>query len=232
MWEEVKRILGQAGTQLGNYIADFLPGLVVALLLILVALVVAILARVLVVRALRGLDFDRRLEQWGLTGILGSAHGGASHTLAGLLYWTILVLGLLASLTALNATIPSQLALSVFEFLPHLVAALMILVVGAVAARFLARSVLIGAVNMQIKSARLLSLSVKWVVLVVSVAMALDHLGIGRHVLLLAFGIIFGGVVLAVALAVGLGARDAVSRAIERQIREPSQRGEDRVDHV
>ena len=107
-----------------------------------------------------------------------------------------MILGLLVSLTALNATIPSRLALSVFEYVPHLLAALMILVVGAIAARFLARSALIGAVNMQIQSARLLSLAVKWLVLLVAVAMALDHLGIGRSVLLLAFAILFGGIVL------------------------------------
>ena len=142
-----------------------------------------------------------------------------------------MVLGLLVSLTALNATIPSRLALSVFQYVPHLVAALMILVIGAIAAQFLARSVLIGAVNMGIRSARLLSLAVKWLVLLVAVAMALDHLGIGRTVLLLAFGILFGGIVFATALAVGLGAKDAVARALERQLREPA-RGQDKVDHV
>jgi hypothetical protein len=61
--------------------------------------------------------------------------------------------------------------------------------------------------------------------------MALDHLGIGRSVLLLAFAILFGGIVLAAALAVGLGARDVVSRGLERQLREPP-RGADKVDHV
>jgi len=61
--------------------------------------------------------------------------------------------------------------------------------------------------------------------------MALDHLGIGRTVLLLAFAILFGGIVLAAALAVGLGARDVVSRTIERQLREPPP-GDDKVNHV
>jgi hypothetical protein len=49
-------------------------------------------------------------------------------------------------------------------------------------------------------------------------------------VLLLAFGILFGGVVLAMALAVGLGARDAVSRAFDRQPREPTH--DDKMNHV
>jgi hypothetical protein len=106
-----------------------------------------------------------------------------------------------------------------------------ILVLGTIAARFLARSVLIGAVNMGMQSARLLSLLVKWLVQLVAVAMTLDHLGIGRNVLLLAFGILFGGIVLAAALAVGLGARDAVKEALARQLREPS-RGDEPVNHV
>jgi hypothetical protein len=61
--------------------------------------------------------------------------------------------------------------------------------------------------------------------------MTLDHLGIGRSVLLLAFAILFGGIVFAAALAIGLGARDAVSRALERQLRETA-RDEDNVNHV
>ena len=160
MWAQVDRILRQATTQIADHIANFLPGLLVSLMLMLATFVVALLARMLLVRALRGLDFDRRAEQSGLAALVGwPASTSPSQTVARVVYWTILILGLLVSLTALNATIPSRLALSVFEYVPHLLAALMILVVGAVAARFLARSALIGAVNMQIRSARLLSLA-------------------------------------------------------------------------
>lgn len=232
MWEQIDRIVRQAMTQIPEHIANFLPGLLASLTLMLAAFVVALLARMVLVRALRGLDFDRRADQFGLAALTGGAAATSpSQTVGRIIYWTILILGLLVSLTALNATIPSRLALSVFQYLPHLVAALIILIIGAVAARFLARSVLIGAVNMQIQSARLLSLAVKWLVLLVAVAMALDHLGIGRSVLLLAFAILFGGIVFAAALAVGLGTRDIVSRALERQLREPP-RGDDNVDHV
>lgn len=232
MWEQVDQILRQATIQIAEHIADFLPGLLVALVLMIAAFVVAFVARLAVARTLRGLDFDHRAEQLGLSALMGwsTAHG-LSQRIARGLYWTVLVLGLLVGLTALNATIPSRLALAVFEYLPHLLAALMIMVVGTITARFLARSVLIGAVNMQIHSARLLSLAVKWMVVLVAVAMALDHLGIGRSVLLLAFGIFFGGVVFAAALAVGLGARDMVSRTLDQRLQEPRRR-DDKVDHV
>jgi hypothetical protein len=232
MWTQVDRILDQATAQIADHVANFLPGLLVALMLILATFVVAILARVVLVRTLRSLDVDSRAERLGLSALLGIPPSASpSETIARVSYWTILIFGLLISLTTLNATIPSRLALNVFEYVPHLLAALMVLAVGAISARFLARSVLIGAVNMQIQSARLLSLAVKWLVLLVTVAMALDHLGIGRTVLLLAFTILLGGIVFAAALAVGLGARDTVSRALEQRLRERPP-ADDKVDHV
>jgi len=232
MWEQVDRILRQATSQVVDQVADFLPGVVVSLALLLTAVLVAIVVRMLLVRVLRSLEFDRRAEQWGLAGFANwSASSSPSLAVARATSWVIFFMGVLVSLTALNATIPSRLAMSMFEYVPHMLAALMILVAGGIIARLLARSVLIGAVNMRIQSARLISLAVKWLVLLVAIAMALDHLGIGRSILPIAFGIVFGGVVLAAALAVGLGARDLVSRTLEQKLDESS-RPNDRVDHV
>ena len=232
MWAQIDRILREATNQIADQVANFLPGLLVALLLVLATVIVAVVVRALLVRALRGLEFDQWAERTCVVALVGRPMTTSpSNSLAQVVYWAILFIGLLVSLTALNATIPSQFALFVFEYLPNLLAALMIFVVGTITARFLARSVLIGAVNMGMQSARLLSLGVKWLVQLVVVAMTLDHLGIGRNVLLLAFGILFGGIVLAAALAVGLGARDAVKEALARQLHEPS-RGGDTVNHV
>lgn len=156
--------------------------------------------------------------------------GSAASLVASVAYWTILVLGLLLGLTALDAALPTQFAVSVLQYVPHLMAALVILVIGNLAARFLGRTVLIGAVNLGVQYARLLSVGVKWMVLIVATAMALDHIGIGRAVLLLAFAIAFGGVVLAVALAVGLGTRDLVASALNRQFRGSAD--DNKLDHV
>lgn len=53
--------------------------------------------------------------------------------------------------------------------------------------------------------------------MVLTGAMALEHLGIGGDIVRLSFGILFGGIVLA-ALAVGLGSKEMVSRSWERQV--------------
>jgi hypothetical protein len=230
MVEQFDQALRLASARIVGSVANFLPGALVFLALLIVALIVAFVLRYTVRRALAGLDFDRRSELAGFR--LGelTPSRSASALVASVVFWTILVLGLLLGLTALDAALPSQFAVSVLQYVPHVVAGFAILVVGGLVARYLARATLIGAVNMGLRSARLLSLGVKWLVLIVAAGMALDHIGIGRTVMLLAFSILFGGVVLAVALAVGLGARDTVSRALERQFRESNR--DDTLNHV
>ena len=230
MMQEIERALSQAGTRIIDGVVSFLPGALVLLTLLAGAVIVAVLVRYLLLRALKGVELDRRAEWLGISlGDWAPSHGSAEF-IASVAYWLILAVGLLLGLTALDADLPTRFATAVLGYIPNLAAAAIILVVGSIAARFLARAVLIGAVNRHLHFARPLSTAVKWLVLIVAAAMALDHVGIGRTVLLLAFGILFGGIVLAIALAVGLGARDVVSRALERETRSRVPR--DPVDHL
>lgn len=232
MLTQVERIVLDATNRIIESVAAFMPGVLALVIIVALSLVLAIGARLIVLRALRGLDFDERSARWGLTMLAEwSPSKSLSVVVARTVQWTILVLGLLIGLTALNAAIPSRFALTVFTYVPHLLAALIIIVIGTILAQFLSRAVLIGAVNMQIHSARALSLTVKWLVLVVAGSMALEELSIGRQILVLAFAILFGGVVLATALAVGLGARDAAGRLIERQLQQVGKK-EQPMDHV
>jgi hypothetical protein len=72
---------------------------------------------------------------------------------------------------------------------------------------------------------------VRWMVLIVAASMALDQLGIGRQIVVLAFGLLFGGIIFAAALAIGLGAKDVVGRTLERQIERSGKTGPP-IDHI
>jgi hypothetical protein len=119
-----------------------------------------------------------------------------------------------------------------FGYLPNFLVAIVLILFGNVIARFLARGVLIGAVNMNLPYGRLLSLGVKWLVIVLTAAMALEHLGIGGKIVDLAFAILFGGIVLALALAVGLGSKDLVSRSLESQASQRKEESEAQFHHL
>ena len=131
--------------------------------------------------------------------------------------WIIILIGFLIGISAFDGALPSQFVVRLFSYLPDLMASVVVLIAGIIIARFLARSVLIGAVNMNLQYARLLSVGVKWLVTVLAVTIALERLGIGSGIIRLAFGILFGGIVLALALAVGLGSKDLVSRSLDRE---------------
>jgi hypothetical protein len=147
-------------------------------------------------------------------------------------FLTILLMGVLIGVSALDSRLTSELIVELFDYLPQVVAAVVIVIVGSLVSRFLARSVLIGAVNMQIQSARLLSVGVKWLVIVLTVAMALNHLRIGGTVVLISFAILFGGIVLALALAVGLGSKDMVRQSWARQNDRMEREAEEQFHHL
>jgi Conserved TM helix len=218
MWTQVEQALNESATQLMTSVAKLLPGMVAMLVVLVISGILAWLLAFLVRRSLRGINFDERTAAWGWSGLSDWAPSQSPTLLVSrLVAWFMIVVGFIVGFAAFDPELTSGLILDMARALPDILTALLLIVVGSVMARFLSRGVLIGAVNMNVEYARLLSLGVKWLVLVLTVAMALDHLGIGRRIVGLAFGILFGGIVLALALAVGLGSKDLVTRSLERE---------------
>jgi hypothetical protein len=218
MWMEIERALDESTTQVMTGLARLLPGVVAMIVAVLIAVVVGSLLGHLVRRALLGVDFDRRVSSWGGPDLSLWSVSKSPSTLAGrLVSWTVIGVGLLIGIAAFDTTLTSRLVLRIFDLLPNLVLAGLLFLAGSVLARFLSRSVLIGAVNMNLQYARLLAAGVRWLVLVLAGAMALNHVAIGGNIVSLAFAILFGGIVLALALAVGLGSKELVARSLERE---------------
>jgi hypothetical protein len=205
--------------------------LIVALL---ISAVTAWLFALVLRRSLIKIHFDERVSSWGFSSL---AEWSPSKTptllVTRVASWLIILFGFLIGIASFDATLTSQLARSMIAYLPNVLGAVVVLLAGTLIARFLARSVLIGAVNMNLQYARLLAVGVKWLVIVLAVAMALEQLKIGAGIVNLAFGILFGGIVLALALAVGLGSKELVSRSLEREAAKTSGNGvEEPFRHV
>lgn len=224
MWEQIQVVFHQSFDRVGAALVSLLPGVLAMLLVLAVSLAVAAALRVVLRRALARVGFDRRAQAWGLVSGEGWAPHRPSEFVARLVFWLALVAGVALALDVFGASTTSALALALLAYLPRLVVAAIIFLVALGASRFLERSVLISAVNMQVQSARLLALGVKWLVLVLGSAMALEHAGVGGALVTISFTILLGGIVLALALAVGLGSREAVSRTIDERLREREKR--------
>lgn len=233
MWEQVKQALMQSTARFLTRFASLLPGVVALILALLVSIILALILAFIVRRLLIRLRFGERLVQWGFFSPLESPAKGPALLVSRAIAGLVIFVGFLIGITAFDVNWTSQLAQGALAYIPNIVGAVLVLLVGVIVARFLARSVLIGAVNMNFQYARLLSVGVKWLVIVLAVAMALAHLRIARGIVELAFGILFGGIVLSLALAVGLGSKDLVSKSLERDAKKPSSEAiEDPLRHL
>lgn len=225
MWEQIERALHDSFVRVLTEIATLLPAVVSLLLAVAICGLLGFFFAWIVRKVLIFFRFDDRmranpsavLTQWW------TPAQSLSLALSRAVFWIGIFLGLVLGIASFDAayTPSTHFAAELYPYLTHIVSAVLILLAGTIVARFLARSVLIGAVNMNLQYARLLSQGVKWLVLVLAVAMALEHLQIGGAIVGLAFGILFGGIVLALSLAIGLGSKEIVSRSLEQDVRPP-----------
>jgi hypothetical protein len=226
MQYNIQTVLAQAWQQFRDQTFTILPHVLASLVVFLVGIFLGILVSRLANWALRSSNFDRGAARLGLAASLEAV--GISSTarlLATALQAGVVLLASILALYSLDARLASDLAERFFLYLPHLVVAIVILAGGMVLARFLSRSVLIAAVNADIRAARLLGGFTRTGVMIVAGAMAFEHLGISRETVLTAFAIVFGGVTLAASIAGGLAMQDVARRWVAAQLA-PPERGE------
>lgn len=223
VWRHMSEALHQSLYRVLGLLIALLPGLLALFVALLIFTLIGMCVSAVLRRGLAWVHLDDRLTRnradWTPSSSLTELIARAS-------FWGCVLLGLLIGVSAFDASYATAATPSILlvPYFTHFVGAILILLFGTLVARFLARSVLISAVNAQLHYARFLSLGVKWLVLVLTAAMVLDHLEVGGRIVELAFGILFGGIVLTLSIAVGFGSRDIVSRSIETQLERSAER--------
>jgi hypothetical protein len=134
---------------------------------------------------------------------------------------------LILSLRTLNIPAIEQILERFILYLPNVFVAAVIIFLGYFLGNFLGRASLIASVNAGFRMAGMIARFVKLTILLLSMTMALEQLGIGRETIIIAFAVIFGGIVFALSLAFGLGGRDIAKEFLEKKIR-----GEERKDEI
>jgi hypothetical protein len=222
-------------TEVFHKLAVFLPNLLAMLVILLVGIVLARILRMLLVRLLTAIRFDAWADRMGVTTILrrGDLWAKPSIALGAIVFWVLTIVALMAGLSALKIGAIDQLVAQFFQYLPRAFSAVLILIVGYVIAGFLSRAVLIAAVNSGYQYAKLLAKSVRLLLMVLILAMVLEELKVAPGIVLAAFSIIFGGIVVALAIAFGVGGIEAAKRIIERESSDkPKEEAKDTIEHL
>ena len=233
MAQMIADAVGRAWTNFLDAIVLYLPRVLATLSIVIVGWLIAWALRVITRAALRSVRFDALMERLGVTSTMKAADLPLPSTLvASLVFWLVWLGFLLSGVDVLGLTVLQGLVRGFGEFIPRLLVALAILVAGFVIANFAWRATLLAAINARVPSPRLLSNGVRYLILILAIAMALEQIAIAQTVVLTAFAIAFGAVMLGLAIAFGIGGGPLARRFLEHQFPERPPSDSNDVSHV
>jgi hypothetical protein len=209
----------QAYGSLTRMIAEFLPRLLAMLIIIFFGLLIAFVMKYLLQAVLHFTRIDRISEQSGASQVLRrAALPSITELLTRSLFWVTWLGFTLVGISVLGIPELHDQISRLFQLLPEVFVAILILFVGLLAGNFLSRAALLAAVNAGYRSPRLWSGSVRFVISILAISMALEQLGLGHQTVITAFSILFGAMMLALAIAFGLGGRHLAQQTLERYL--------------
>jgi Conserved TM helix len=231
MREIIVNELTQAFQQMARDIAHYLPRLIVMLIIALIGWVIAYVLKVVVRSLLRLTKFSKLSENAGATQLLHQAALPSSTELASrFIFWIAWVGFVLLGVSVLGIAGLQEYISRFFLFLPRLFVALVILFFGLVAASFFSRAALLAAVNANLRSSRMLSIAVRFIIIIFALSMAFEVVGVAEQTMLIAFGTAFGAAMLGLAIALGLGGQDLARKFLEKKL--ARQNREEREDEL
>src|SRR5487761_62952 len=231
MGDLVTKTLSETSQSLNGMLTQFLPHLLAMVVIVVVGGIMAWILKIIVRRILALVSFNRLIETTGFTRMAArAALPTPSELLSRLVFWVVWVSFMLFGPDALGVAALQDEISRFFLLLPQIFVAIVILVVGALAANFFGRATLLGAVNANYPSPRLISSLVRFLIITMAIIMALERIGLGRGVVLIAFS----AIMLALALAFGLGGRDAARRLLEKTLFEDrkDEGDDDNISHL
>ena len=199
-------------------IGGYLPRLGVALAVAVVGWLLAKALRFATVKALRAFNFNVLTERAGIDAFLqqGGTERDTSDLVGLIVYGLVVLSALIVAFNGLGLTQVTELLGRVLLFLPKLLVGLLVLVVGLYFARFVGQSVLAWCRNLGVGDAELLARIAQYAIVTFVLLIAIDHIDIGGGLVQQTFLILLAGIVLALALAFGIGGRDRAAALLEQ----------------
>jgi hypothetical protein len=233
MGEMILRALEGAGRNFLESTARFLPRAAITISIVAAGWIIATVVRRVTSTVLSRVGFARLCERQGVSEMLRRADLPPPERLvSSMLFWVVWIGFLLSGVDVLGFAALEGLVSEFALFVPRLLVGVGILVVGFIFANVAWRATLLAAVNAGVPSPRVLSGTVRALVLILTAAMALDQIAVARTIVLTAFAIAFGAVMLGLAIAFGVGGGGVARRILEHWFPEAGSSRDDDVRHL
>lgn len=196
----------------------FLPKLIVAVIILLAGWLLAKAIRLAVVKALKSVNFNIVTERAGIDGFLqqGGAKTDTTGILGALVYWLVILAALMIAFNSLGLALVTELIGRVALFVPKVIVAVLILAFGAYFSRFIDNAITSYGKNVELEDAQILGRLARYAIMAFVVLIALEQVQVATELIRLSFLILLAGVVLALALAFGIGSQHRAAELLER----------------
>lgn len=233
MRELIMSELVQAYHEFVRELAHLLPQVIEMLIIAILGWVIAYILKKTVRGIMRLVRFERLSDNSGASQLLNKAAlPSSTELLSRLVFWVSWLGFILLGVSVLGIVGLGEYISRFFLFLPHLFVALFIIFFGLLAASFFSRAALLAGVNANLPSAGLLSMAIRTIIIVLVVSMAFEELGFADQTVLLAFGIVFGALMLGLAIAFGFGGQDLARQFLERRLVRKKGREKEKEDEL
>jgi len=212
-WESFQQFL--------NEIAVALPQIIGALLILLIGWIIAKVIKKLVVKGLKLVRFNYLTDKTGIEKFLtdGGVKVSSIDVIGTLVYWIIMLVVILATMNSLKLTAASTLFNEIMLYIPNIIVAIIILILGIYFARLVSQVLITSLKNMQEKTAVIIGNIAYYAIIVLTVFIILGQLNIAEQIVNNAFILVFGAICLALGLAFGLGGKEWASDIIKKYLK-------------
>ena len=198
----------------------YIPAIAGAIVILIVGWLIAKLIEAVIVRVLKAIRLDVGSDKAGISNILaqGEIKLSLSELIGAVIYWIVILVVIATALGTLNLTVAADLVSRLVDYVPNILGAIFILIVGAFVADFVAAIVRTTAGNAGIKKASLLAKMTKTILIVFAAVIAIEQLKIASTLIVLAVNVILISIGIGIALAFGLGCKDIAGKFVQEVI--------------
>ena len=219
--KEQINLFWESSQQFLNEIAIALPKIIGALLILLIGWIIAKVVKRLVVKGLKLVRFNFLTEKTGIEKFLsdGGVKVSAIDLIGTLIYWIIMLVVILATLNSIKLTAASTLFNEIMLYIPNIIVAIIILILGIYFARLVSQILITSLKNMKEMTAAVIGNIAYYAIIVLTVFIILNQLNIAEQIVNSAFIILFGAICLAFGLAFGIGGKDWATDVIKKYLK-------------
>ena len=206
--------------------AEVFFNILLMIVVMIVGFIVSWVVRKLVEKLLILFRFDKWAADAGIITFLerGGVKAQPSTIISRIVFWIFIITVFSFGLNLVGISQFTEYASRITSALPYIVISMIIVIVGIIFSTFISRVIYMACQNANIKYGEIISKSVHILLVVITFGIVFEYLGLGSTIISISFLIVFGGIIMTLSLALGIGLSTVITDLIKEKLGESRNR--------